>query len=188
MQILYGLGNAGKRFRDHRHNTGRRIVERYLAERDLRLEESGEGVRWTRARIHGHGVLLAVPDTYINHSGRGFRSLLSRSPDTESGDALVVYDDLDLETGALRIRETGGDGGHRGMRSILQEADTDDVPRMRIGIGRPPDGVSPSDYVLQPFSEKQKDEMQSASDRACRAIDRWLRDGLRPAMNEFNKT
>ena len=190
MKLVVGLGNPGPEYAETRHNVGFRIVER-LADRhrialarERRLEaRSGEGV------VHGVRAALLLPSTYMNHSGRAVAAALEAWPLGELGtDLLVVYDDLDLPFGRLRIRPGGGAGGHRGLADIQSRLGRSDFPRLRFGIGRPPEGRDGVEYVLAPFDPAEKAALAPRLARAADAVEAVLCEGVASAMNQFNRS
>ncbi len=185
MILVVGLGNPGPRYRGTRHNLGRAAVERLAAEVGVRLRDDG-WARAGRARLGQATVLLAVPETYMNESGVAVRDLLRRRR-RGPADLLVVYDDLDLPFGTLRLRPGNGAGGHNGIRSIIDHLGTGAFPRVRIGIGRPPRGIDPVDYVLARFAPEERATAEDAVARAAEAVVTVVREGLETAMNRFNR-
>lgn len=184
MLVIVGLGNPGRRYRGTRHNLGRDVVERLAADFGVRLQEDG-WVRSARARAGTATVVLAVPDTYMNVSGQAVRDLLRhrrRRPD----DLLVIYDDLDLPLGQLRLKPGNGPGGHNGVRSLIAELGTDQFPRLRVGVGRPPAGRDPTEFVLERFTPDERPVVDAAIARAAEAALAVVSEGLPVAMNRYN--
>lgn len=132
-------------------------------------------------------VVLAQPRTFMNKSGHAV-SALARFYGVPPEKLLVVYDDLDLPPGTTRMRPSGGSGGHRGMRSIIRELGSQDFPRLRIGIGRPPGRMDPADYVLQDFSAEEEPLLEEALAQAVAAIETWLGEGVEVAMTRYNRS
>ncbi|MFT5087345.1 MAG: PTH1 family peptidyl-tRNA hydrolase [Candidatus Latescibacterota bacterium] len=184
MQIVLGLGNPGPRYEDTRHNIGFILVD-YLASRAQ--------VDWVpSARDHSHvaeidwsgqSVLLAKPQTYMNRSGRAVKALCTRY-EVEPSSVLVVYDDFLIDFGRLRLRRRGSDGGHNGLASVLEELASQDLPRLRLGIGQPPQGTDIIDYVLAPFSGGKG--VEELVQRGVAALDLYFAEGVEAAMNRFN--
>ncbi len=185
MRLVVGLGNPGRRYRGTRHNVGWEVLDR-LARRLKVAVDRDEG--WAlvgTARLGRRRVLLAKPQTFVNLSGTAVDDLRRRHR-IRPEEVLVIVDDLDLPLGRLRLRPGGSHGGHRGLRSVLDALGTEDVPRLRIGIGRPPAGVDPADYVLTPFTPDERAVVEPALDRAAEAAEVALREGLQTAMTRFN--
>ncbi|MEJ2563146.1 MAG: aminoacyl-tRNA hydrolase [Anaerolineales bacterium] len=135
--------------------------------------------------LDGKKVYLAKPQTFMNDSGRSVEGL-ERYFHIPESQLLVVYDELDLPTGNIRIRPAGGSGGHRGVRSIIHELGTQEFPRMRIGIGRPPGKMDPADYVLQDFSADESIELPLVLKRAAECVRIFVQEGIQAAMNAGN--
>lgn len=186
LALIVGLGNPGAEYAAHRHNIGFRIVEALARAHGLSFSRrKGSRSLVAEGVIDNRRVVLAKPQTYMNLSGRAVSSL-SRLFGLPLERVLVVHDDLDLPLGSLRLRPEGGSGGHKGMRSIIEQLGTQAFPRLRVGIDRPPDRVDPADYVLQPFDRDQLPYVAQAVNAAAAAVECWLTDGIVAAMNEFN--
>ena len=184
MKLIAGLGNPGPEYADNRHNVGYQCVER-LARRHALAKGRMMFKAWvTSGTIAGTRTLLARPLTFMNLSGQSVRPLL-RWYRISLPDLLVVYDDLDLPLGKVRLRQQGGSGGHKGMKSIIEALGTQEFPRLRIGIGRPVHG-EPADFVLNNFSPDERIVMESAFDQTIAAIEAFLASGIQTAMNGFN--
>ncbi len=183
--LLIGLGNPGREHRDNRHNLGFMLIDRLI----IRLNARGMKVQSkaivTTATYEDRKLILAKPQTYMNLSGQSAQGLLHfyKLP---VENMLVAHDDLDIPFGAIRIRPGGGPGGQRGMASTIEQLGTKDFPRLRIGIGRPPGRVDPSDYVLQNFSRDEMKVLSEIIDRAADAALMFVVDGLNKAMNKYN--
>ena len=181
MWIIVGLGNPGAAYADSRHNVGFITVDA-LAQRwriALHLQGSsrvGSGV------VARQPAVLVEPQTYMNRSGEALAEMNVAATD---GHMLVVYDDLDLPTGHLRIRQRGGSGGHRGVTSIIERCGGEFV-RVRVGIGRPPTAVGVSDHVLTQPTADEHAALRESIERACAAIECIIEDGIATAMNRFN--
>jgi PTH1 family peptidyl-tRNA hydrolase len=184
--LIVGLGNPGLEYSATRHNLGFLCLDRLATKHRLRFTgKRGKSVL-ARGAINGHDVALAKPQTYMNLSGESVRELLRiyKMPTTA---LLVVYDDVDLPTGTVRIRERGGPGTHNGMRSIVDELGTTDFPRLRIGVGMPTNGQHLADYVLGLPSPEERAVLDEALDRGVEAIETVARRGVGAAMNRFNR-
>lgn len=185
LYLIVGLGNPGPRYEKTRHNIGFRAVERLAQKHGLTFSKIEQRAQVTSGTILGRRVILAKPQTFMNLSGDSVAPL-ARFYKIEPDHILVVHDDLDLPLGTLRLRETGSSGGQNGLKHILQRLGTQDIPRVRLGIGRPPGRMDPVDYVLTPF--KGDDEILAAEvlDRAAAAIETWLTEGIELAMSRHN--
>jgi len=183
--LIVGLGNPGPRYAPNRHNAGFRCVDLLAQRHNLTFDRLQHRALVATGTIVDEQVVLAKPLTYMNLSGQAVGPLV-RSYKIPLDQLLVVYDDLDLPLGTIRLRPRGGAGGHKGMRSIINQLGSQDFPRLRIGIGRPPAGWDPADYVLSDFTPDELPLFRSAADNAVQAIECWLTEGLDAAMNRFN--
>jgi PTH1 family peptidyl-tRNA hydrolase len=186
MKLVVGLGNPGPRYEAHRHNIGFRVVEAMAAEAGLSLVPGRFEGRYAEGRWRGLEIGLLLPDTFMNASGRSVATALAELPvESAARDLLVVFDDADLPFGRLRLRATGSDGGHRGLRDILAATDSG-VPRLRFGIGRPASGQDTKAFVLDSFSEAEEADLERHIPRATEAIATAFLDGFGKAMSVFN--
>jgi PTH1 family peptidyl-tRNA hydrolase len=190
--LIVGLGNPGSGHAGNRHNVGFWVVNRLARLMGASFERRGRLASLAQGTLAGQPVLLAKPQTYVNNSGEAVRDLLRRYHLGPRA-LLVVYDDLDLPVGALRIREQGSHGGQNGMRSIIAAIGSQDFPRVRIGIGRPVVGGEPTRdpehvaaYVLDDPTPDERKMLDAAADRAVEAVQAVLSDGLGGAMARFN--
>ena len=183
--LIAGLGNPGSEYRETRHNVGFMVLDR-LAQRlpKKNFEEiHGCSSHYLKGTYAGRALFLQKPETYMNLSGEAVAPLL-RKEELGTDGLLVIYDDMDLEVGKLRIRGRGSCGGHNGIRSIIETTGTENFARIRVGIGhRTGNGA---DYVLSPFEEDEKPVMDKVLDAAADAVILILRRGLSQAMNEYN--
>jgi PTH1 family peptidyl-tRNA hydrolase len=185
VKLLVGLGNPGSRHRATRHNAGRRIAERFAAAHGIALCERRFRGRYGEGRVGPHPVGVLAPETFMNVSGEAVaeaRDALALAP----ADLLLAFDDLDLPLGRIRLRAAGGAGGHRGLASVIEMLGTRAFPRLRFGIGRPPSGQDPVDYVLTPFSAAEEEVVAERLPVAVEAVDAAFCEGLGPAMCRFN--
>ena len=183
MYIIAGLGNPGKKYENTRHNIGFITLD-YLAERhDIKINKIKHKALVGEGRIAGQKVLLVEPQTYMNLSGESLREVMDYYK-VDIEDMIVIYDDIDLEAGAVRIRKKGGPGTHNGMRSIVQHLGTD-FPRIRMGIGKERRGDL-VDFVLGGFTKEDKEVLEPAIERAALAIEMYIGEGIEKAMNKYN--
>lgn len=183
MKIIVGLGNPGRKYKDTRHNTGYRVVEELASRYNIDKEESKFDAIIGHLRIGSEKVLVVKPLTYMNLSGNAVQPLVNWFK-LDLTDLLVVYDDMDLPPGTLRIRSFGGNGGHKGMNSISQRLSSKNFPRVRVGIGRPEDDTI--DWVLGKFTGEEKELIESTVEKAADAIECWIKNGIDTAMNRYN--
>ena len=187
MRALLGLGNPGAQYAATRHNVGFRVVELLARGHGLRLRAPLlQPLRLAQGQIRGQPVVLAQPLTYMNNSGAAARRLLQRFS-LKPADLLVIYDDLDLELGRVRLRGRGSPGTHNGMRSLVAELGTQDLPRLRLGTGPLPERTSARSFVLAPFTAEQALEVEAMLNRAAEAAECWLREGVETTMNRYNE-
>lgn len=185
MMIVVGLGNPGRRYAGTRHNVGYEVVHRLAESLGVRWEDAG-WAHTARGRVKGTTLLLATPVTYMNVSGQAVRDLLRRRR-RHAQDLLVAHDDMDVPLGRLRLRPGNGAGGHNGVQSIIEELGTGAFPRLRVGIGRPPAGVDPVEFVLQRFTAEEQPRIDEAVKRAAEAVIVAATQGLPAAMNRYNR-
>ncbi len=183
--LIVGLGNPGREYAPTRHNAGFMLADALAARLGVRFRRLQFKALTTDARYGEAKIILAKPQTYMNLSGQAVAPLL-RFYKIPPERLLVAYDDLDLHLGTVRLRPKGGHGGHKGMRSIIERLSTQEFPRLRLGIGRPPGRMDAAAYVLQPFSPAELEAMTIAFDRGVESIFRWLDEGLETAMNFVN--
>jgi PTH1 family peptidyl-tRNA hydrolase len=185
--LVVGLGNPGGEYRDTRHNLGFMVVDE-LARRTKGRVTDHQGKSLTghiqHPRARSKSVLLAKPQTYVNLSGGAVAELLDRHR-LMPEDLWVVYDEMDLEFGKLRIRKDGGPGGHNGMKSIIESLGTQSFVRFRVGVGRPESG-DPVDHLLSEFSVAEEETLPALIKLAADAVMDGLGDGIDIAMNRYN--
>ena len=185
--LIVGLGNPGSKYADNRHNVGFRCVERLASAHSLSFDRRQKRASLALGTVFQRSVVLAKPRTFMNRSGYAVAALAQFYRVTFDR-IFVVYDDLDLPLGAVRMRPSGGSGGHRGMRSIINQLGSRNFPRLRIGIGRPPGRMDPADYVLQDFSADEETLLEEALEQAMAAIETWLSDGIDKSMSLHNRS
>jgi len=183
--LLVGLGNPGREYRDTRHNVGFQAVDRLCASFDIKLSRLQSKALIGTGLWDGRKIVLAKPQTFMNLSGQAVASLL-RFYKIPLSQLLVFHDDIDLHVGTVRIRPGGGSAGQRGLASIIQQLSTQDFPRLRIGVGRPPGQMVAADYVLQDFSKADLELIAVVLDRAVEAARVFVQSGLEKAMNQYN--
>lgn len=186
MRIIIGLGNPTEKYQATRHNIGWDAITRISDDYRIPLNQKKHKAICGMGYIEGEKVILAQPVTYMNLSGESVRELVDYykvSPE----DIIVIYDDICLEVGQLRIRKKGSAGGHNGIKSIINHLGTEDFPRIRIGVGEKPKDWDLADYVLSRFKDEEqvaiREALKDASD-ACRMI---ITSGMDAAMNQYNK-
>ena len=186
MKLIVGLGNPGTRYEGTRHNVGFRVIDRLAAQTAIPVEQSlcdaliGEGA------LQNEKILLAKPQTYMNRAGQSVAALIHKYG-IEANDVIVVNDDLDLPFGRIRIRPGGGAGGHRGLVSIMENVAGLSFPRVRVGIGRPPQGMDAAEYVLEPFNAAELEALDEIIARTAEAVRCLVRHGIEQAMANYNR-
>jgi PTH1 family peptidyl-tRNA hydrolase len=183
--VLVGLGNPGREYRQTRHNVGFMVIDELCKVLNVRLTRMQAKALVGSGVLQGCKIILAKPQTFMNLSGQSVASLVKfyKIPHSQ---LLVILDDLDLPVGTLRIRPGGGSAGNKGLMSIIQQLGTEEFPRMRLGIGRPPGQKNGADYVLQDFQNGEMDFVKGVLDKASHAAQVFVSSGVDQAMNQFN--
>ncbi len=188
-RLLVGLGNPGPEYLETRHNVGFRGVDELAQRFGAAWQNKTDSLSSLVAVIHPdeeRTVVLAKPQMYMNRSGQAVKALLDFL-NIDSSNALIIYDEMDLPFGVLRLRERGSPGTHNGMRSVVSGLGNDHIPRLRIGIGQGQPGEATS-HVLSEFAPEQRDAVDQLIDRAAEAALAWAEQGAEVAMNRYNKT
>lgn len=187
MYIIVGLGNPGSRYAHTRHNVGFDTID-ILADRyGISVDNKKFKALWGKGVIEGQRVVLAKPQTYMNLSGESVRQLIDFYKIDETEELIVIYDDISLEPGQLRIRGKGSAGGHNGIKSIIAHLGGQDFKRIKVGVGEKPLGFDLADYVLSRFSKAERESVEEALQRAAQAAAAIMTDGMDAAMNQYNK-
>lgn len=183
--LIAGLGNPGRQYAGNRHNIGFMVLESLAERLGVSMSRMESKALITKAEYAGNHLILAKPQTYMNLSGQAVRSLV-RFYKISLDKLIVVYDDVDLPFGALRLRPAGGSGGHKGMISIIDALGTQDFPRLRIGIDRPPGRMDAADYVLRDFNRDEAEQLPLICSQALEALLTYVTRGIAAAMNTYN--
>ena len=186
MMVVVGLGNPGRNYARTRHNAGAQCVEHMAAAWGIPLERRSRHALVGQGLVEGQEVALARPRSFMNQSGDPAKYLVDRFRITPQ-QLLVVCDDLDLQLGSMRIRARGSAGGQKGMLDVSRALGTQDLPRLRVGIGRPPPGLDEVPYVLGAFTRAEEAVMAEVRPRVAEAVKSILTQGLDTAMNLFNQ-
>jgi PTH1 family peptidyl-tRNA hydrolase len=183
--LIVGLGNPGRDYQHNRHNLGFMLLDRMAERLGVTFSRLQFKALIGKGNYAGQRIILAKPQTFMNLSGQALQGLLHfyKLPLAQ---LLVAHDDLDLPFGTIRIRAEGGAGGQKGMLSLIERLGTQEFPRLRLGIDRPPGRMDPADYVLQDFSPSEQDKLAELLDRAEEAALTFVAEGLNAAMNKFN--
>ncbi|AEE95994.1 aminoacyl-tRNA hydrolase [Mahella australiensis] len=185
MYIIVGLGNPGDRYKYTRHNVGFMVIDILAQRNGIKLNKLDYKALWGEAWIGAEKVILAKPQTFMNASGESVYDIVRYfKPPLEH--LIVIYDDIDLPLGRIRIRTKGSAGTHNGMRSIIYMLDSDAFPRIRVGIDRPGPGMDLVNYVLSGFDEQEQPIIYKAMERAADAAEAIVKDGIEIAMSKYN--
>jgi len=185
VKVVVGLGNPDPGYSATRHNIGFRVVEAFAAAHRISLRKLSSQARGGRGRSGTGELWIVEPLTWMNRSGAAVRWVL-QDTGTDAGALIVVYDDLDLPLGRLRFKQRGGHGGHNGIRSIIDVIGTHEFVRLKIGVGRPPTGTDPVEYVLESFTSSETSLVDAVIAVACEALNVALAEGVTAAMNRFH--
>ena len=186
MYVIAGLGNPGRDYRNTRHNAGFMVLDKIGEAAGIRIRGFRYKGRTGKGKFRGKKLFLIKPRTYMNRSGASIGACLSGLNLSEDS-LIVVHDDMDLPPGRIRVKRSGGPGGHRGIESIIDALGIEEFVRIKIGIGRPPPDVDPVEYVLLPFAGKEKKVIKDAIEKGAEAALAVVAEGVDTAMNEFNK-
>ncbi len=167
-KLIVGLGNPGADYERTRHNIGKRVIEKIRS-----------------CSAHPAGIQFFTTEGFMNTSGVEVSRFMAYK-NIQPQEVLVVSDDFELPLGRMRIRLGGSDGGHNGLKSVIEHLKTQDVPRLRIGIGPVPEGLDPAQFVLKKFSKVEEKQLEGVIDKVEKAIDQCVAEGIEPAMNQFN--
>ena len=193
MKLIVGLGNPGKTYAHNRHNAGFRCLNYFARLHSIRFDRRQCRSKVGIGKVRREKLLLAKPRTFVNLSGDTVACLV-RKHDIPLSNLLIIYDDLDLPLGKIRLRQSGGSGGHKGMNSIISALGSEDFPRIRVGIGRPPPQAEEQsisedavvNYVLSDFSPQEEAIIKPVIIKVAEAIDYFLIQGIEAAMSKFN--
>ncbi len=184
--LIAGLGNPGKEYAETRHNIGFMVLDQLAKQLGVEFRRMQSKAMVTQARYAGHRLILAKPRTYMNNSGQAVGAL-TRFYKVPFENILIIYDDADLDFEVIRLRPDGSSSGQKGMESVIQLLGKDQIPRLRIGIGRPPGKMETPAYVLLPFSVEEKQVLPFIIDRSVEAVFEFIQYGIDAAMNKFNQ-
>ena len=187
MYIIAGLGNPGRQYAHTRHNVGFDTIDVLAEKYNIKVENVKGRALTGSGRIEGQSVLLVKPLTFMNLSGESIRALTDFYKIDKTSQLIVIYDDISLPPGQLRIREKGSAGGHNGIKSIISHLGGQEFLRVKVGIGQKPAGWGLADYVLSRFTEDDRKKVEEALERAADAAVCLMTDGAEAAMNEYNR-
>ncbi len=185
MRLFVGLGNPGPRYAETPHNAGFVVVDRFMARHRLGRTAAKFQGQFARGKALGEDVALLKPQTFMNLSGDSVAAAVRYLP-IEPSDVVVVFDEMDIPSGKLRLRKSGGHGGHNGLRSIIEALGSSDFPRIRVGVGRPAEGREPTGHLLGKPGESERARLSATIDLAVEALEVVIASGFEAAMNRFN--
>lgn len=186
MYLIVGLGNPGRKYRETRHNFGFQVVERWSRDLGVSLTDRRFRSKNVRTRFQGKEVVLLCPETFMNQSGVSVREC-AEFYNLEPASILVIHDDLDVALGRVKVVRDGGAGGHRGVMSVSEHLGTRQFPRLKLGIGRPPEGEKGEDFVLSPFHQWEKEIVGHVVRLAVRGCELFVSEGIDRAMSHINR-
>ena len=187
MYIIAGLGNPGLPYEGTRHNAGFDVIDVLAREYNISVDYRKNRALIGKGIIEGRKVILAKPQTYMNLSGESIRGLVDYYKVDEESELIVIYDDVSLDPGQIRIRKKGSAGGHNGIKSIIAHLGTEVFPRVKVGVGQKPRQYDLADYVLGHFSREEREQMAEGYRHAAEAVKYMVTDRVDEAMNEYNR-
>ena len=187
MFIIVGLGNPTKEYEGTRHNVGFDVIDTIADKYNIAVNERKNRAFCGKGIIEGQKVLLVKPQTYMNLSGESVRGLMDFYKIDEESELLIIFDDVSLDVGQLRIRKKGSAGGHNGIKSIIQHLGTNAFQRIKVGVGEKPKEYDLADYVLGHFSKAEREVMEDGYKNAVHAVEMIVRGDIESAMNIYNK-
>lgn len=187
MYIIAGLGNPTAQYEGTRHNVGFDVIDALADKYNITVDGRKNRAFVGKGIIEGQKVILVKPQTYMNLSGESIRGIIDYYKIDEEEELIVVYDDISMDIGQIRIRKKGSAGGHNGIKNIIAHLGHDVFRRVKVGVGEKPKGFDLADYVLSHFSKSEKEQLEEGYEKAVSAIEMILRDEMEEAMNEYNR-
>ena len=187
MYIIAGLGNPTMQYEGTRHNAGFDVIDALADKYNISVDGRKNRAYIGKGIIEGQKVLLVKPQTYMNLSGESIGGLVDYFKIDEEQDLIVIYDDISLSAGQIRIRKKGSAGGHNGIKNIIAHLGTQVFPRIKVGVGEKPKKYDLADYVLSHFTKAEREEMEEGYQKAIQAVEKILAGEMEAAMNEFNR-
>jgi len=185
MYIIVGIGNPGKKYESTRHNIGFIAIDYMSALYDIKVNKIKHKALVGEGKIEGERVMLVKPQTFVNLSGESVRDIADYYK-VPTENIIIIYDDISLEPGSVRIRKKGSDGGHNGLKSIIYQLQSDTFPRIKLGVGAKPPGYDLADWVLAKFTDSDIKIMSKSVEAAAKAVPEIIKNGAESAMNKFN--
>lgn len=183
--VIVGLGNPGEKYKNTRHNIGFEVIDALAEDASINLKEKRCLCLFGEGKIVDEVIILAKPQTYMNHSGVALKLLIDRF-NIKMDSLIIIHDDVDLSIGKIRIRQKGGGGGHKGLLSIMNHLNTSDFIRVKVGVGAPINRSTLTEYVLSKFEDDELDMVRRGIDEAVEAVKEIVTFGVDRAMNRFN--
>ena len=187
MFLIVGLGNPGRQYEHTRHNAGFDVMDALAEKYNISISESGHKALFGKGKIGGQKVILAKPQTFMNLSGESVAELLHYYKIDPEEELLVIFDDISLAPGNIRIRKKGSAGGHNGIKNIIAMTGTENFKRIKVGVGEKPAGWDLADHVLGRMSEEDRAAFEEAVKESVKATEMILEDEIDQAMNDFNR-
>lgn len=187
MYVIAGLGNPGQKYKDTRHNTGFSVIDVIAEKHDIAVLEKKHKAVIGKGYIEGQKVILVKPQTYMNLSGESLREIVDYYKIDEKQEMIVIYDDISMDVGQLRIRKKGSAGGHNGIKNIISHMGHDTFLRIKVGVGEKPKEYNLVDYVLGHFTDEEKKKIAASAEFASKAVELMVRGETDAAMNRYNK-
>ncbi|OEH92766.1 aminoacyl-tRNA hydrolase [Bacillus solimangrovi] len=185
MKLIVGLGNPGPKFKGTRHNTGFEVIDEIAQRHNAKLDQFKYNSQYSVIHVNEQKIMLLKPLTYMNLSGESIKPMMDYFH-VNKENLIVIHNDLDLPLGKIRLRQKGSAGGHNGMKSTIAQLGTQQFNRIRVGIDRPPFGMSVSDYVLGEFSKEERMELSDVIDTCANACEDWFSKSFIEVMNLYN--
>lgn len=185
MYVIAGLGNPGREYEGTRHNVGFMTLDALADKYNIDVREKAFKGLIGKGMIEGNKVILVKPQTYMNLSGECIRQVMDYYK-VDPSEFIVIYDDISLVPGGIRIRKKGSAGGHNGIKNIIAHLGTQEFPRIKVGVGDKPPRMDLADYVLSRFSKEDREKMEQAFKDAAEAVEVMIAEGPDAAMNQFN--
>lgn len=186
MFLIVGLGNPGQEYRETRHNIGFQVIEELANNFGVKLRPTSCEALIAESQVDGERVFLVKPLNYVNQNGEVVE-IISRWFKIKPENILIIHDELELEFSGIRIKKGGGSGGHKGIKSVAECLESKDFNRIRIGIGRPPEGKDPKEYVLEPFNPEEKESLEEIIVRAAEMATTIIQDGIDEAIEHYRE-
>ncbi len=185
MKVIVGLGNPESKYKGTRHNIGFEVINKLAYDHNININKAKHKAHIGEGNINGQKVLLVKPQTYMNLSGESVKEIVSfYKLDLE--DLIIIYDDITLDVGDMKVRKSGSAGGQNGMKNIIQKLGTDNIQRIKVGIGARPEKYKLADYVLSTYKKDEFDDMVQGVTYATDALESFLKDGIDNCMNKHN--